>query len=49
MYGYRRAFLGLGEFVPRLVVIAPSSVEDVRKVILQYLSRGSDGLVNTFG
>jgi thymidylate kinase len=47
MYGYRRAFLGLCEFVPRLVVIAPSSVENVRKVILQYLSPGSDGLVNT--
>ncbi len=46
MHSYRSAFLGLSEYVPRLVVIAPSSVENVRKVILQCLSRGSDVFVN---
>ena len=46
MYRYRRAFLGLPEFIPRLVVIGPSSVENVRQVILQCLSEGSEVFVN---
>ena len=33
LHSYRSAFLGLSEFVPRLVVIAPSSVDNVRRVI----------------
>jgi thymidylate kinase len=46
MYRYRRAFLALSEFVPQLVVIGPSSVKNVRQVILQCLSEGSDVFVN---
>jgi len=46
MYHYRRAFLGLSEFVPQLVVIGPSSVKNVRQLILQCLSEGSDVFVN---
>jgi thymidylate kinase len=46
MYGYRRAFLGLSAFVPQLIVIGPSTVEHVGRLILQSLSEGSDVLVN---
>ena len=46
MNSYRRAFLGLSEFIPRLVVIDPSSVENVRQVILQCLAEGSEVFVN---
>jgi thymidylate kinase len=46
MHSYRRAFLGLSEFVPRLVVIGPSSIENVRQVILQCLAEGSEVFVN---
>jgi len=46
MDSYRRAFLGLSVFVPQLVVIGPSSVENVRQLILQCLSEGPDVFVN---
>jgi hypothetical protein len=46
MYGYRRAFLGLSAFVPQLIVLGPSTVEHVGRLILQSLSEGSDVLVN---
>jgi len=46
LYSYRRAFLGLSVFVPQLVVIGPSSVENVRQLILQCLSEGPDVFVN---
>jgi thymidylate kinase len=46
MYSYRHAFLGLSEFIPPLIVIGPSSVENVRQVILQCLAEGSNVFVN---
>jgi thymidylate kinase len=46
MYNYRREFLGLSKFIPHLVVIGPSSVENVHKRILERLSEGSDVFVN---
>ena len=46
MYGYRRAFLGLSTFVPQLIVIAPSTVEHVGRVILRSLSRGLPEFAN---
>ncbi|MGC2195489.1 MAG: thymidylate kinase [Terriglobales bacterium] len=45
MHGYRRAFLGLSTFVPHLIVIGPSTVELVGRLILQTLSEGSDVFV----
>jgi hypothetical protein len=46
MCGYRRAFLGLSTFVPQLIVIAPSTVEHVGRVILRSLSRGLPEFAN---
>ncbi len=46
MYAYRRAFLGLSAFVPQLIVIEPSTVENVGRLILQSLSEKSDMFVN---
>jgi thymidylate kinase len=46
MYGYRRAFLGLSTFVPQLIVIAPSTVEHVGRLILRSLSEGLPEFVN---
>ncbi len=42
MHGYRRAFLGMSTFVPQLIVIGPSTVEYVGRLVLQSLSEGSD-------
>ena len=40
MRGYRGAFLGLSTFVPQLIVIAPSTVQHVGRLILRSLSEG---------
>jgi thymidylate kinase len=41
LYTYRSAFLRLRAFVPQLVVVPPSSVEDTQREILNHLSDGS--------
>jgi thymidylate kinase len=41
LYSYRSAFLRLRAFVPQLVVVPPSSVEDTQREILNRLSEGS--------
>jgi thymidylate kinase len=46
MRGYRRAFLGLSAFVPQLVVIGPSSAENVQYAILECLSERSAVLMD---
>jgi len=47
MCSYRSAFLRLRAFIPQLLVIAPSSIENVQQLILQRLSEGSDAFVNS--
>ncbi len=46
MYSYRQAFLELSSFVPQLIVIEPSTVENIGHLILRSLSERSDVFVN---
>jgi len=42
MHEYRRAFLGLRDFVPQLTVIPPGTVEDVQRRIVESLRRSKN-------
>jgi len=45
MHEYRNAFLGLRQFEPSLIAIAPSTVGEVRRRILAYLVASDDSTI----